>query len=139
MLLIAPVCKRYYRDATTRHEDATHFYILGMHQFHEVLHYYIDAILVKIAMITEAEEIKFETFALHHIHGRNIVDNYTAKIRLSGLRAQRGEFRAGECDKIFVLWMLVWKRLEHLGSVVGGILHAGCAEKSTFFYLAVGS
>lgn len=54
----AIVGKREDADASTRFEQSGYFYIPWVHQFHKVFHDNIHAILMKIAMVTEAEEIQ---------------------------------------------------------------------------------
>ena len=63
--LAAIVGKGVDADAATRGEDARHLDIFGVHEADEVLHDDVDAVFVEIAMIAEAEEIKFQTLALY--------------------------------------------------------------------------
>jgi hypothetical protein len=42
--------------------------------------------LMKVAMVTEAEEVELERLALHHAHVRDILDRQGREIRLSGVR-----------------------------------------------------
>ncbi len=53
------------------------------------------------------------------------------EIRLTGLGAQRGKFGTVEGDKIVVLGMFIFKRLEHLGSIIGRIYSTVRPQKST--------
>ena len=66
MRFVAPVGERNDGNAAAGHEDASHFYIFGFHEFYEVFHYDIDAVLVEISMISEAEQIEFQTLTLYH-------------------------------------------------------------------------
>ena len=47
-------------------------------------------------MIAEAEQIEFQTLALHHLHVGHIRDAYLRKVGLTGNRAQRRKLRAVE-------------------------------------------
>ena len=109
MILIAVIGKRFDGDAATRVEQSNHFQILGIHQFHQIFHNDVHAILVKIAMVAEAEEIEFQALALHHAHARDVVDDDVAKIRLTGLGAQRGEFWTIQRHNIFIFRMFILK------------------------------
>jgi hypothetical protein len=62
------------RDATTRCKEAKDLNILRIHQFHQVFHDLIDAILMEITMVTEREEIEFQALALYHPLARDIGD-----------------------------------------------------------------
>ena len=55
-------------DAAAWGKDTGYFDILRIHQFNEVLHDDVHAVFVEIAMIAEAEEIKFQTLALYHLY-----------------------------------------------------------------------
>jgi hypothetical protein len=67
---------------------------------------------MEIAMIAETEQIEFQALALNHSNTRDISDNYMAEVRLSGLWAQRSELWTIKRDKIFIVLMLVLKRLK---------------------------
>lgn len=131
MILVAIIGKRYDRYTASRCEDSAHLYIAGVHQFHEIFHDDIDAILMEVAVVAEAEEIELETLALHHIFVGDIIYYYMSEIRLACLGAKRCKFGTVEGDKIVVLGMFIFKRLEHLGGIVSRIYRAVRPQKST--------
>ena len=88
MLVIAPIGERMYGNATARGENAFDLDIFRIHKAYQVLHYYIDTILMEISVIPETEKIELKALALHHPLSRNIGDEYLGKIRLTGLRAE---------------------------------------------------
>ena len=105
-------------DATARGEESGDLYVLGIHQFDEVFHDFVDAILMEIPMVAETEQVQFQTLALDHPHVRNITDPDLGKVRLSRDRTQAREFRAVEPHPIVVALVLVDERLQNLRSVV---------------------
>ena len=48
---------RIYADPPSWSEYSYNLDIFRLHQFDEVFHYYINTVLMKVAVITEAEEI----------------------------------------------------------------------------------
>lgn len=74
---------RKYAYASTWQEKACHLYIFRVHEFYEVLHNYVHAILMEITMITEREEIEFQTLAFHHPFIRYIHYLYLGKVWLT--------------------------------------------------------
>ena len=105
-------------DTATWGEDTRHLNIFRIHETDKVLHNDIDAILMEVAMITEREEIEFQALALHHSHVWHILYLYLCKVRLSGNRTERSEFRTVEQYPVVILRMLVLKALKHLRSIV---------------------
>ena len=61
---------------------------------------------MEITVITEAEQVQLEGFALYHAFSRNIGDGNGGKIRLSGNRTQGCKLRTIELNKIIVIRML---------------------------------
>jgi len=88
MLLVAIVGKGIYRYSATGSEEPYHLQVTRIHQRHEILHYYIDAILMKVAVVAETEQIELQALALDHLFARNVVDDYARKVGLTGLGAQ---------------------------------------------------
>ncbi len=109
---------RVDRNASARGEEAGDLYVLGIHQLYEVLHYLVDAVLVEIPVVAEAEQVQFQALALDHPHVRNITDPDFGEVRLPRDRAQARELRAIEPDPVVVVLMLVDERLQNLRSVV---------------------
>ena len=105
-------------DAAAGCEEPCDLYVLGIHQLDEILHNLVDAVLVEIPVIPEAEQIQFQTLALYHPHIRNITDPDLGEVRLPRYRTQARELRAVEPHPIVVALMLVDKRLQNLWSIV---------------------
>ena len=129
MVAVAIVGKRLDADAATRIKQANYLKILGVHELDQVLHDDVDAVLMEITMIAEAEQIQLQTLALDHAHTRNIVDNDVTEVRLARLGAQRGELGTIERHHIFILGVLVLEGLEHVGAIVKLILRALVAQQ----------
>ena len=128
MVFVAPVGKRNDGNTAAGHEYAAHFDIFGIHEFYEVFHYYINAVLMEIPVVAKAEEIEFQAFAFYHLGSGNIIYYDTTEIGLTCFGAQGSEFGAGERDQILVVGMLVGESLEHLGCIVCRIFNPGRAE-----------
>ena len=138
VLGVAVVGERLDGDATTGVEQADDLQIFGVHQLDQVLHDDVDAVLMEIAVVAEAEEIEFQALALHHQGTRNIVDDQMSKIRLTSLGAQGGKLRAIQSHQILVLRMFVFKRLQHLRRIVVAVLRVLVAQqRDTFQFLFV--
>ena len=103
-------------DAAAWGKDTGYFDILRIHQLNEVLHDDVHAVFVEIAMIAEAEEIKFQTLALYHLYIRNIADANLCKVRLTCDRAEGCELRAVETYPVIVARVLVDKGFQYLWS-----------------------
>lgn len=110
---LAVVAVRIDRNSATRGEFAPYLDVARLHQLDQVIHDDVDAILVEIPVISEAEEIQLERLALHHLDVRDIADIDRSKIRLSGDRAEAGEFRAVELDEVIPVRVLVVKGLQY--------------------------
>lgn len=57
MLIVAIIGEWIYRNTAARHENAHHFKVFRIHEFHEIFHDDIHAIFVEVAVIAETEEI----------------------------------------------------------------------------------
>lgn len=110
---LAIIAVRVDRNTTTWSEFAPYLDVTGLHQLDQVIHDDVDAILVEIPVIAEAEEIQLERLALHHLDVRDIADIDRSKIRLPGDRAEAGEFRAVELDEVIPVRVLVVKGLQY--------------------------
>ena len=126
---IAPVGKRQDGDAAAWIEVADDLDILGIHEGNQILHDDVDAILMKVAVVAEAEQIELEALALDHADARDVVDDDAPKVGLPRLGTQRGELRAVERDQVVVLGVLVVKRLKHLWRVAEAVLRALVAQQ----------
>ena len=123
MRLVAPVGKGIDRNTAAGQEIAGDFDVLGIHEFDQILHDDIDAVLMKIAMIAEREEIEFEALAFHHPLTRDITDVEVSEVGLPGLGTKGSELGTIESHEILVFGMFVGKGLQHVGIVVVRILH----------------
>ena len=86
-------------------KQAYHLDITRIHQLHQVFHNHVHAVFVKVAVVTETEQIQFQALALHHALARNIADYDFAEIGLRRDGAQRGKFRANKRNHIFTAGM----------------------------------
>ena len=137
MLGIAIVGKGINGYAATGGKQAYHLDITRIHQLHQVFHNHVHAVFVKVAVVTETEQIQFKTLALDHTLARYIVYDYAREIGLAGNRTQRGEFRTVERNQIFIAGMLVDESFQHLGCIVGRIFHTLVAQQCAVFYFFV--
>ena len=120
-------------DTTTGIEQADDLQIFGVHQLDQVLHDDVDAVLVEVAVVAEAEEVELQALALHHQRARDVVDDDVTKVGLAGLGAQGGELGAIQSHKVLVLGMFVLKRLQHLGRIVVVVLRVLVTQKRDTF------
>ena len=111
---------RINADAPSGCEQTDHLNILGCHEFDEVFHDDIDTVLVEVAVVSKAEEIKFQTLTFHHAFRWHVTDAYLSKVRLPRDGTQRCELGTVELDPIVVFRMFVVESLQHLG----GVIHA---------------
>ena len=89
-LLVVSVCivgKGVDTDSSAWHEIAGDLQILRIHQFDQVLHDDVHAILMEIAVVAEGEEVELEALALHHPFARDITDIQMSEVRLPCFRA----------------------------------------------------
>ena len=105
-----------------RGKYARNFYIFGLHEPDKILHDHVHAILMKISMVAEAEQIKLEALALHHFPVRKITDADFRKIRLAGNGTEAGELRTVETYPVIVVRVFVGECLQHFRSVIPAIL-----------------
>ena len=64
MIGIGAVGKRIYGDASARREESCHLQIQRIHEPEKVVGNDIDAVLMKIAMVAEAEKIEFQALTM---------------------------------------------------------------------------
>ena len=118
MIGVAVVGEGFDGNAPTGIEQADNLQIFWVHQFDKVLHDDVHTVLVKVAMVAEAEEVKLKAFTLHHQGARDIINNKVSEIRLARFGTQRSELRTVQRHQIIVFGMLVLKHLQHLGRIV---------------------
>ena len=138
MLGITIVGEGFDGDAATRIEQADDLQIFGIHQLDQILHNDVDTVLVEVAMVAEAEEIKLEALALHHQRSWDIINDNVSEIRLACLGAQRGELGTIQSHQVFVLRMFILKHFQHLGRIIVAVLCVLVAQqRDTFQFLFV--
>ena len=98
----AVVAKRVNGYAAARGKDALDLDVFRLHQGNQVFHNDVDAIFVKRSVVAEAEQIKFEAFALNHFFAGKVADLYGGKIRLPRNGAKRCKFGAIEVHPVVV-------------------------------------
>ena len=126
-------------DAAAGIEGAEHLQIAGSHELDEVVEDHVDAILVEIALIPEAEEIELERFALDHPLIRDVTDRDRGKIGLSGHGAEGGELRTIKGDPVVAPRVLVGKGFQKAGIVgvgVGGLFVSQLGNALKLFFVA---
>ena len=121
-------------DAASGCKQTYNLYILWIHQLNKILHYLVHAVLVKITMIAEAEEVKLQTLRLHHPLVGEIVDANLGEVRLTRDGTQTREFRAVEPHPIVIVGMLVHKCLKHLGGIIALILSLTSKGRQPFLF-----
>ena len=87
MLSVAVVGEGLDGDTATGIEQADNLKVFGIHQLDQVLHDDVDAVLMEVAVVAEAEEVELQALALHHQRARDIVDDDMSEIGLTGLGA----------------------------------------------------
>lgn len=124
------VAIRIDRDAAAWSELAPYLDVARVHQLDQIVHDDVDAILVKITVIAEAEQVQLERFALNHFDVRNVADVDRRKVWLASNRAQAGEFRAVEFYEIIAVRMLVVKRLQY-ARVIGVVVRCSLISQKS--------
>lgn len=114
----AVVGVRVYGNAAARGEETGDLDVFRVHQANQVLHDFVHAVFVEIAVVPETEKIEFQAFALDHPAVRDIADAYLGEIGLSGNRAKAGELRAIETHPIVIVGMFVLKSFQHFRSII---------------------
>lgn len=70
-------------DAATWGEEAGNLDVFGIHQFDEVLHNDVYAVLVEVSVVSESEKIEFEALAFNHLDVSDVADAELREVRLS--------------------------------------------------------
>ena len=114
-------------DAATWGEEAGNLDVFGIHQFDEVFHDDVYAVLVEVSVVSEAEKIELETLAFNHLDVRDITDAELREVRLSCNWTEGGELRAVETHPVVIALVLVFECLQYLRRVVHSVF--GLAAK----------
>ena len=93
---------RINRNTATWSKDARNFDIFGIHQFYQIFHDDIHTVFMECTMTAEAEQIKFQTLAFHHLNVGDVADTYFCKVRLSGYGAQACKFGTVETYPVII-------------------------------------
>ena len=123
-------------DAAAGCELAPDLDILRIHERDEILHDSVHAILVKIAVVAEREQVELQALALHHTLIRHVVDVDRGEIGLTRDRAEARELRTVELHPVIIFGVLVLEGLEHLGCVIGRIAHLLVSQQFQAFIFA---
>lgn len=121
-------------DAATWGKETGNLDVFGIHQFDEVLHDDVYAVLVEVSMVSEAEKIEFETLALNHLDVRDIADAELREVRLSCNRTEGGELRTVETHPIVIALVLVFECLQYLRCVVHSVFGLAAKGLETFLF-----
>ena len=121
-------------DAATWGEEAGNLDVFGIHQFDEVLHDDVYAVLVEVSVVSEAEKIEFETLAFNHLDVRDIADAELCEVRLSCNRTESGELRAVETHPVVIALVLVFECLQYLRCVVHSVFGLAAKGLETFLF-----
>ena len=105
-------------DAASGGEESGHFDVFGVHEADEVLHDDVDAVLVEVTVVAEAEEIELQAFAFDHLLVGKIGNADFGKVGLPRDGAEAGEFGAVEAHPIVVVGVFVVEGFEHFGGIV---------------------
>ena len=108
-------------QTTAGQEFAPDLDVFGVQQLNQILHNDVHAILVKIAVITEAKEIELQGFAFHQAFVGNVGNIDGGEIRLARHGAETGELGTIEFDKIIITGMLIGKALQNLRRIIAFI------------------
>ena len=98
-------------DAASWGEYSCHLNILRVHKADKVLHDDVDAVLMEVTVIAEAEKIKLKTLALHHLHVGNVWYANLGEVGLACDGAEWCKLRAVESYPIVVAGMFVYESL----------------------------
>ena len=139
MLVISPVGKRVYGYASARSEDAFNLDVARIHQADEVFHNDVHAVLVKVAVVAETEQVELEALALDHPFIGDIRYDYPGEVGLPGLGAERCKFRTIERDEIVGAGVLVDKSLQHFGRVLIGVSDVCVTEQCDTVEFVIGT
>ena len=115
-------------------KQAKHFYVLRIHEFDQVIHDYVDTVLMETSVVPEAEQVQFQALALHHPDVGDVADPYLSEIRLPCDGAESSELGAVETYPIVPPGMHVLEGFEHFRGIihlVSGLVAEG--RKSFFF------
>ena len=121
-------------DAATWGKETGNLNEFGIHQFDEVLHDDVYAVLVEVSVVSEAEKIELETLAFNHLDVRDIADAELREVRLSCNRTEGGELRAVEPYPVVIALVLVFECLQYLRSVVHSVFGLAAKGLETFLF-----
>ncbi len=108
-------------EAASREEFAPDFDVAGAEEFDEVGHDDVHAVFVKVAVVSEGEEVEFQGFAFYHVLVGDVGNVDGSKVGLPGLGAEAGEFGAVEFDEEVSVSVFVGDFLQEVRVVVVGV------------------
>ena len=133
MILIAIIGEGLDGDAAAGVEKADNLQVFGIHQLDQVLHDDVHTILMEVAMVAEAKEIKLEALAFHHQRTRDIINDNMSKIGLTCLGAQRSKLGTVERHQVIIFRVLVLEGLQHFRRIVVTVLGVLVSQQSYTF------
>ena len=121
-------------DTPARRKQSRHLDILGIHETDEVFHDDVYTVFMKVTVVAKAKQIELQALAFHHSLTGNVADAYLGKVGLARDGAQTGKLGAVEPHPIVVVWVLVFKRFEHLGGIIHTILRLASQGVQALFF-----
>lgn len=123
--------------AAPRGEKTAYFDVLGIHQFDEIFHNDIDAVLVECPVVAEAEEVYLQALTLHHLDVRDIGDLDFRKVGLTGDGAEAGELRTQKLHPVVHVPVLILEGFKDAWVVVLGKRSRFGGEEGEVIFFAV--
>ena len=132
IMLPQPVCSKFFPfcslhamvavgvdgEAAAGKEFAPDFDVPGMEEVDQVVHDDIYAVFMEVTVIAEAEKVELQGFTFYHEISGNVGDVDGGKIGLPCLRAEAGEFRTVEFDKIVAVFVFIGNSFQIVGVIV---------------------
>ena len=128
------VAVRIQRNSAARKEPPPHLNVFGIQKGNQVLHDPVDDILMKVAMVAEGKQVKFQRLAFDNLFVRHVGNDDIGIIRLAGNGALAGKFRAVRLDKIVIVRMLVGKAFQQGGIILRFIFRIPTPEFRQIFF-----
>ena len=113
---------RVYTYASAGREETDYLNVLRIHETYEVLHDGVDAVLVEVAVVAEAEEVELETLRLNHAVVGEIADANLCEVGLPCDGTEACELGTVEAHPVVVVGVAVLEALEEVGVVVESVV-----------------
>lgn len=102
-------------DAPTGAPAAFHGGAARLDDLQEIIENSIRYVFVEDPFVPEFLQVKLQALKFYALLVRHVSKHQDAKIRLTGLWANRSEFRASDFDGIFSVWIRVVETFELVG------------------------